>query len=251
MAELAVDIKRIKQLLTKRKLDRLGIEYLSTDVVRITEGIVGTDDGEALMEVTSNIDVDISGNGANGLDTGSVSNDTWYYLFLILNPTSGTVAGLFSLSDTAPTMPSGYTKKRLVSVLRYFTADFLNFKQYNCRVFYPGPQTVLSGGGSTSRTQIDISNYVPDTYGQSARLLFMSNWNNDFGNSAVYLEGLSGSTYHYTRAGLYAGSWWYRFRQTNEADIGMFYDSTMRVYYYTGDSDCRCSIFVKGYTLRL
>jgi len=251
MAELAVDIKRIKQLLTKKKLDNLGIQYNSANVVRITDGVVGTDDGDAIMEVGSNIDVDISTTGANALDTGTVSNDTWYYLFLILNPTNGTVAGLFSLSDTAPTMPSGYTKKRLVSVLRYFTASFSNFRQYNFRVYYPQNYTILSGGGSTSRVQLNISNYAPNDYTHSARLLFMANWNNAFGNSVVYLEALSGSTYHYTRAGLFSGSWWYRFRQTNEADVGMMYDNPVRVYYYTGDAQCRCSIYVKGYTLRL
>ena len=50
--------------------------------------------------------------GANGLDTGSIAASTWYYLWLIYNGT--TVAGLYSLSATAPTMPSGYTYKLYV-----------------------------------------------------------------------------------------------------------------------------------------
>lgn len=57
--------------------------------------------------------------GVNGLDVGAAGSQTastWYYVWVIWNGT--TVAGLLSLSATAPTMPSGYTHKALVSVVR-------------------------------------------------------------------------------------------------------------------------------------
>jgi hypothetical protein len=54
--------------------------------------------------------------GANGLDTGSLAASTWYSVWVIWNGT--TVAGLFSLSQTAPTMPSGYTHKARVGWVR-------------------------------------------------------------------------------------------------------------------------------------
>ncbi|MDE2233353.1 MAG: hypothetical protein KGJ90_04450 [Patescibacteria group bacterium] len=47
--------------------------------------------------------------GANGLDTGSVSGNTHYSLWAIYNGT--TTAALASLSQTAPSLPSGYTSK--------------------------------------------------------------------------------------------------------------------------------------------
>lgn len=50
-------------------------------------------------------------NGANALDTGSVTEATWYSLWAIYNPVSKNVAGLLSLSATAPTLPAGYTYK--------------------------------------------------------------------------------------------------------------------------------------------
>lgn len=64
--------------------------------------------------ITKQIDaVWASGTGAGGLDTGSVGNNP-YYIWLITNSTSGAKDALFSLSSTAPTMPSGYDKKRLI-----------------------------------------------------------------------------------------------------------------------------------------
>ena len=51
----------------------------------------------------------ITSSGANGLDTGAEASNTWYYAFVIYNPTTNTTASLMSLSATAPTLPSGYT----------------------------------------------------------------------------------------------------------------------------------------------
>ena len=48
-------------------------------------------------------------NGANGLDVGVFAATTWYYGFVIYNPTTQTIAALLSTSATAPTLPTGYT----------------------------------------------------------------------------------------------------------------------------------------------
>jgi hypothetical protein len=60
--------------------------------------------------------LDLSTGGANGLDTGVITRDTWYYIWLIYNNT--TVASLASLSSDAPTMPSGYTYRKLLGVFK-------------------------------------------------------------------------------------------------------------------------------------
>lgn len=71
----------------------------------------------------------IDASGANGLDTGSVANNTWCSVWVIYNGV--TTAGLFSLHATAPTMPSGYTKKRRVGwVLTDGSANILAFENY-------------------------------------------------------------------------------------------------------------------------
>lgn len=54
-----------------------------------------------------------AGTGNGGLDTGAVGNNS-YYIWAILKDSDLSVDYLFSLSATAPTMPSGYTYKRLI-----------------------------------------------------------------------------------------------------------------------------------------
>lgn len=54
------------------------------------------------------------GTGNGGLDTGAISNSTWYSLHLIKRADTGVVDVLFSLSATAPTMPANYTLSRRI-----------------------------------------------------------------------------------------------------------------------------------------
>jgi hypothetical protein len=54
------------------------------------------------------------GNGNGALDTGALAANTWYHAFLIKRMDTGLVDVLMSLSATAPTLPTNYTKKRRV-----------------------------------------------------------------------------------------------------------------------------------------
>lgn len=54
------------------------------------------------------------GSTLGGLDTGAVANTT-YHTHLIMRPDTGVVDALFSLSATAPTMPTSYTKSRRIA----------------------------------------------------------------------------------------------------------------------------------------
>lgn len=58
------------------------------------------------------------GTGNGGLDTGTVTNTSWYYVHLIKRSDTGVVDALLSLSATAPTMPANYDKRRLVGAAR-------------------------------------------------------------------------------------------------------------------------------------
>lgn len=66
----------------------------------------------------SGVNLTIAGtaNGANGLDTGALATSTWYSVWVIWN--GATISGLLSLSETNPTMPSGYTHKARVGWIR-------------------------------------------------------------------------------------------------------------------------------------
>src|SRR3990172_6731475 len=68
------------------------------------------------------------GTGSGGLDTGAIANTT-YHVFVIQNPTAGVVDAIFSTSATAPTMPSGYTKKRRIGSIVRASRAILLFTQ--------------------------------------------------------------------------------------------------------------------------
>lgn len=54
------------------------------------------------------------GTDQGGLDTGAVAANTGYWYWLIKRSDTGVVDALFSLSATAPTMPTDYDRKRLI-----------------------------------------------------------------------------------------------------------------------------------------
>lgn len=69
------------------------------------------------------------GTGAGALDTGSIANAD-YWIHLIGNPEAGTVKPLASLSRTAPTMPVGYTKRRVFGWLKRSGGSIVDFIVY-------------------------------------------------------------------------------------------------------------------------
>jgi hypothetical protein len=64
-----------------------------------------------------------------GLDTGAVGNND-YYIWLIARSDTGVVDALFSLSSTAPTMPSNYNFKRLIGWFKRTGGTIVAFKTY-------------------------------------------------------------------------------------------------------------------------
>jgi len=159
----------LKGTAPKSHIYGLKLTKLTAAQIRIEIGVARSDDNTVTMESGSTVTVDMATIGAaNGLDVGPEAVDTWYYVFLIYNPTTTTIAGLFSTSSSAPTMPSGYTKKRLLGAVRNDSgSDFLDFYMIGNAstrdVFYRGSEThiVLTTGNSGTFDDIDVSGLVP------------------------------------------------------------------------------------------
>lgn len=114
-------------------------------------------------------------NGANGLDTGSLASASGYYVFVIYNPTSGTIAVLASLSATAPTMPAGYTYKRRVGYFRTEVSAADIPAGYNqggniVRFGNTGEVTIYTktGGATSGFASGAISSYISTDYADEA-----------------------------------------------------------------------------------
>jgi len=142
----------------------------NTQVV-IRSGISSDSDNTYAMTNSGEITVNITVSGVNGLDTGSEAANTWYFIYLIKNLTTGTVAGLLSTSSTSPTMPSGYTLKRRIGAVRNNAAsNFLWFDSLGggsekwikfAQITF---DSLVSGAaGNTAWQTVSASSWAPST----------------------------------------------------------------------------------------
>lgn len=112
---------------------------------------------------TGNLTVDITASAANGLDTGAEAADTWYYVYCIYNPATNVLAGLLSLSATAPTLPSGSTYSRLIGAVRNDgSSDLIDFRQIGKRMFYMARQEAYNNYNAAATYESkSLSSFVP------------------------------------------------------------------------------------------
>lgn len=95
------------------------------------------------------------GTNAGGLDTGAETASTLYAVWLIKRPDTGVVDALFSTSFTAPTMPTNYTRKRLIgAVYNDASSSILSFVQQGDYFRYTGALFV----------DVDDNTITADTY---------------------------------------------------------------------------------------
>lgn len=106
------------------KISSLGINNYNS-VITANSVVLKNSAGNSYLAQSVNVTGNINTVGANGLDTGTLAASAWYYLFLIYNPTTQTTAALFSLSATAPTLPSGYTFFARVGAVRTDSSKYL------------------------------------------------------------------------------------------------------------------------------
>lgn len=88
-------------------------------VLTITACVTDSDDFTTLMKTTSTFTKAVGTAWAVGstngcLDTGSIATSTWYHVFQVIRTDTGVVDFLCSLSPSAPTLPTGYTKQRRI-----------------------------------------------------------------------------------------------------------------------------------------
>ena len=137
------------------------------------EIIVQNDSGTS--KKISNISevLNIVSSGVNGLDTGAEAVSTWYHIWVIAKE-DGTTDGLFSLSSTAPSMPSGYTYKALVgAIYNNSSSNFIKIYQRDTKVVI---QTILATTfGPITLGATLVSNIIPTTAKYINGVNWMSN----------------------------------------------------------------------------
>lgn len=139
--------------------------WASATTITIPVGAAGVD-GTNFISVTSALTVDLATTGANGADV-AVASSAWHYIWLIKNPTTGTVAGLVSSSNSSPTLPSGFTQKALHPVPVYITSggagSIRPYRIIGGLVVYPRAVFPSGAGGSLSGGYVADSRAIVGT----------------------------------------------------------------------------------------
>ncbi|MBV9828523.1 MAG: hypothetical protein JO001_23085 [Alphaproteobacteria bacterium] len=96
------------------------------------------------------------GSGNGGLDTGTVANLTWYYVYQIQRADTGVVDYLLTATYGAPTMPANYTRKRYIGAVKTDgSGHLLAFAQIGNEFVWGAPQQDLNSAtvGTTAALQ--------------------------------------------------------------------------------------------------
>lgn len=118
--------------------------YLAARTAKVlANSQVRSSDNTTDIPVSADLTLDLDTSGANGLDTGAIAANTWYYPYLIYNLTTATsavIASLVNESDTGNiTLPSGFTKKRQLQTAVY-TNSSSNLLDFD---YFPGEKKTL------------------------------------------------------------------------------------------------------------
>jgi hypothetical protein len=159
-----------------RDLAGLTCVYVGTKQININfSSLIVTNSGGLSLGITnaSAKSVTLTTTGANGLDTGSLTTSENYYLFIIYNATSGTIATLASLNGVNPILPSGYTYFRRVGMFRTNSSSNVPaaYFQNGQRVIFGSDASIIlftqvaGGAGNTTGT---VTQYISTDYAKHA-----------------------------------------------------------------------------------
>lgn len=166
--DLARNLRARSLLSHGHKVDPVSgdeITYVDTHEIKVTANEIMLQNHRGAPYRASMVDltVDINASGANGLDTGTKSPETWYHIWIISNY-KGVVKGLLSTSASNPTLPKGFSYKAYVGAIynnsndhfiSYYQNDKLVWRDFSC----PLAMTTFP----TNPTIVDLAASVPST----------------------------------------------------------------------------------------
>lgn len=222
----------------------------SSDVIQYTaDSLVVDDSGGTDPVVLSAVNVSpskaTSGPAANGRDqAGAFSNNVWTYLHVIYNPSGPTVAGLWSLSSTSPTLPSGFTHSALVHAAYTFTSGYIEQAGANGDVIFANPVSdvvLLSNGGATTSTAVSTSSAVPPITRLGKFFVNFQSTGTTPSSTAIHTSNAAaaGALFTVSPAAAQATQLWFE----------MATDGSNQIFYKNGLSGAKCNIY--GYGFRL
>jgi hypothetical protein len=133
------------------------------------------------------------GTAAGGLDTGSIAANTWYHFFLIQRVDTGVVDVLFSLSATAPTLPTNYTLFRRIGSMKTDPSSlWVAFFQDGDRFTWLVPVSDTATNLTTSRVSVTL--YTPGGIKTLALMSAIALWGTSAGFCLISSLDMTDST---------------------------------------------------------
>lgn len=135
----------------------------SSGTMTIAAGVANDSTNTVLMKLSSSISKTTAswavGTGNGGLDTGAIANSTWYHFYEIERVDTGVVDVIFSLSASAPTLPTNYTiYRRIGSRKTNGSAQWILFTQTGNTVIWSATVTdVNAGNNNGARTSVTLT----------------------------------------------------------------------------------------------
>lgn len=153
---------KIRPVLSTKYINGLKITYNSSSIINFSTGSCRSQNNAIDIILPSILTADISASGAGGLDTGTVSSNTLYAVHVI-SDYAGNSNTLLSLSNTSPSLPSGYVVFRHIFWIYYGTSTIVPFQQVgigNDREFHywdDAANLIILNGGTQTITFATVS----------------------------------------------------------------------------------------------
>lgn len=158
----------------------------SQDTVTIAAGVANDTTNTVLMNLASAISKKTGswavGTGNGGLDTGAIAINTWYHFYLIERTDTGVVDVIFSLSASAPALPTNYTLYRRIGSLKTNGSSLWNLYTQSGDQFIWAISVNDNNSVTASRASITLT--VPT--GIIVTALFRANLANGSSNAVIY-----------------------------------------------------------------
>lgn len=143
-----------------------------------------------------------------GLDTGSESGNTWYYLYMVPSAANQAVLAIRGSVTPPSTGPTGYTKWTYIGAVRNDgSSNIMGFFHSKNRFDYAyGPQFLYESAPTTgSLVTTALADYVPLTC--SFVYFNLSAWPYNYRMHVTYLASASGVGWNWFRDGINQGGW--------------------------------------------
>jgi hypothetical protein len=184
--------------LVSRQYSNLNITASSSSVALTADSVtVSTASGSVIPLTGVSIPtISISTTGANALDTGTLTSNTFYAVYVIYNSNTSTTAALLSTNASTPALPSGYTYyARFGWVYATSASALLPTIQKNTFAEYITPVTAVSAvnvGSSVTalNLQSGSTKYIPTT---SSRIIGALTQNTGVVTASIYKNSSTNS----------------------------------------------------------